>query len=40
MRIMNISHGEFLMLGAFLTWWAHTTFGISPLAADAGGLRC
>lgn len=31
MRIMNISHGEFLMLGAFLTWWAHTAFGISPL---------
>ena len=28
MRIMNISHGEFLMLGAFLTWWAHTAFGI------------
>lgn len=31
MRIMNISHGEFLMLGAFLTWWAHTAWGISPL---------
>ena len=31
MRIMNISHGEFLMLGAFLTWWAHTALGISPL---------
>jgi branched-chain amino acid transport system permease protein len=31
MRIMNISHGEFLMLGAFLTWWAHTAWGLSPL---------
>jgi branched-chain amino acid transport system permease protein len=31
MRIMNISHGEFLMLGAYLTWLAHTTFGINPL---------
>ena len=31
MRIMNISHGEFLMLGAFLTWWAHTRWGFSPL---------
>ena len=31
MRIMNISHGEFLMLGAFLTWSAHTLWGISPL---------
>jgi branched-chain amino acid transport system permease protein len=32
MRIMNISHGEFLMLGAYLTWLAHTTFGINPVA--------
>ena len=24
MRIMNISHGEFLMLGAYLTWLAAT----------------
>jgi branched-chain amino acid transport system permease protein len=31
MRILNIAHGEFLMLGAFLTWTAHTTLGISPL---------
>ncbi|WP_313073820.1 branched-chain amino acid ABC transporter permease [Melaminivora sp.] len=31
MRIMNISHGEFLMLGAFLTWWAHVQWGLSPL---------
>ena len=31
MRIMNISHGEFLMLGAFLTWWAHAALGLSPL---------
>jgi branched-chain amino acid transport system permease protein len=30
MRIMNISHGEFLMLGAYLTWLAHTTFGVNP----------
>ena len=32
MRIMNISHGEFLMLGAYLTWLAHTVLGINPLA--------
>ncbi|MEJ8857159.1 branched-chain amino acid ABC transporter permease [Variovorax robiniae] len=31
MRIMNISHGEFLMLGAFITWWANTAMGLSPL---------
>ena len=32
MRIMNISHGEFLMLGAYLTWLAHVAFGIHPVA--------
>lgn len=31
MRVMNISHGEFLMVGAYLTWLAHTTLGASPL---------
>jgi branched-chain amino acid transport system permease protein len=31
MRIMNISHGEFLMLGAYLTWLAHTVLGANPL---------
>jgi branched-chain amino acid transport system permease protein len=32
MRILNIAHGEFLMVGAFLTWWAQSSFGLSPLA--------
>lgn len=31
MRILNIAHGEFLMLGAYLTWLAHTQFAWSPL---------
>ncbi len=31
MRILNIAHGEFLMVGAFLTWMATAQFGISPL---------
>lgn len=31
MRVMNISHGEFLMVGAYLTWLAHTALGASPL---------
>jgi branched-chain amino acid transport system permease protein len=31
MRILNIAHGEFLMLGAYLTWMAHTTLGWHPL---------
>jgi branched-chain amino acid transport system permease protein len=32
MRIMNISHGEFLMVGAYLTWLAHTSLGLNPIA--------
>ncbi|MFY8054285.1 MAG: branched-chain amino acid ABC transporter permease [Limnohabitans sp.] len=31
MRILNIAHGEFLMLGAYLTWMMQTTFNLSPL---------
>ena len=31
MRILNIAHGEFLMLGAFTTWVVATTTGLSPL---------
>jgi branched-chain amino acid transport system permease protein len=31
MRILNIAHGEFLMVGAYLTWMATTSAGISPL---------
>jgi branched-chain amino acid transport system permease protein len=31
MRVMNISHGEFLMVGAYLAWWAYTALEVSPL---------
>ena len=31
MRVLNIAHGEFLMLGAFVTWAAHSAWGVSPL---------
>ncbi|WP_372659619.1 branched-chain amino acid ABC transporter permease [Hydrogenophaga sp.] len=31
MRILNIAHGEFLMVGAYLTWMVQTSFGLSPL---------
>ena len=31
MRILNIAHGEFLMVGAYLTWMVQTTFGVSPI---------
>lgn len=31
MRVMNIAHGEFLMVGAYLAYWAYTLTGVSPL---------
>ena len=31
MRILNIAHGEFLMVGAFITWTAQSALGLSPL---------
>jgi branched-chain amino acid transport system permease protein len=30
-RVLNIAHGEFIMLGAFATLILYTTFGINPL---------
>jgi branched-chain amino acid transport system permease protein len=32
-RVLNVSHGEFLMLGALTTWSLYTVFGINPLIA-------
>lgn len=31
MRILNIAHGEFLMVGAYLTWMVQTSFGVNPI---------
>jgi branched-chain amino acid transport system permease protein len=31
MRVMNISHGEFLMVGAYLAYWGYTLARWSPL---------
>jgi branched-chain amino acid transport system permease protein len=30
-RVLNVSHGEFIMLGAFGTWLLFTTAGINPV---------
>jgi branched-chain amino acid transport system permease protein len=30
-RVLNVSHGEFIMLGAFATWVLYTSAGINPL---------
>jgi branched-chain amino acid transport system permease protein len=33
MRIVNLAHGDFLMLGAFLTFWLFTLFDFNPITA-------
>jgi branched-chain amino acid transport system permease protein len=33
MRIVNLAHGDFLMLGAYLACWLFARFGLHPLAA-------
>jgi branched-chain amino acid transport system permease protein len=34
-RVLNVAHGEFIMLGAFVTWALYTAFGINPLVSLA-----
>jgi len=34
-RVLNISHGEFIMLGALTTWSLYTVLGINPLVSLA-----
>ena len=34
-RVLNISHGEFMMLGAFITWMLYKVFGVNPLVSLA-----
>jgi branched-chain amino acid transport system permease protein len=34
-RVLNVSHGEFVMVGAFITYWAYKIFGINPLVSLA-----
>jgi branched-chain amino acid transport system permease protein len=34
-RVLNIAHGEFIMLGAFITWTLYAFLGINPLVSLA-----
>ena len=31
MKILNIAHGELMMLGAYMTFWMFTLWNVSPL---------
>jgi branched-chain amino acid transport system permease protein len=31
MRLLNIAHGELVMLGGYITYWSFTRLGISPI---------
>nr|WP_317997580.1 branched-chain amino acid ABC transporter permease [Vulcanimicrobium alpinum] len=33
LKIINLANAGFLMLGAYVTWWLFTSFGIHPLLA-------
>lgn len=33
MRIVNLAHGDFLMLGGYTAWWLLSAFGVHPLLA-------
>ncbi len=35
MRLLNVAHGELVMLGAYLTFWLFTLAGVPPLASLA-----
>ena len=30
-RVLNVSHGEFIMIGAFVTFWLFSSHGVNPL---------
>ena len=30
-RVLNVSHGEFIMIGAFVTFWLFSSHGLNPL---------
>src|SRR5512141_454104 len=38
MKMLNIAHGELLMLGGYATFWAFSKFGIDPFVSLAIGI--
>ena len=39
MKILNIAHGELLMLGAYMAFWLFALWQISPLLTMGGSAR-
>jgi branched-chain amino acid transport system permease protein len=33
LKIVNIAHGDIIMVGAYLTYWLYTSHGIPPLVS-------
>lgn len=38
MRVVNVAHGEFFMLGAVIAWWVATTMGAHPALGFVAAL--
>jgi branched-chain amino acid transport system permease protein len=34
-RLLNIAHGDFVMIGGYITYWLFTLFGLDPLISLA-----
>jgi branched-chain amino acid transport system permease protein len=32
-RVLNVSHGEFIMVGAFITFWLSSSYSVNPLVS-------
>jgi branched-chain amino acid transport system permease protein len=33
LKVVNVGHGAFIMVGAFVTLWSFTVLGINPILA-------
>lgn len=38
MRLLNVAHGEIMMLGAYVTFWLFTAYKVSPLISMFGAM--